>query len=100
MDTYFGNLNEGTHVIADDVKIHSENEATHNQNLIQVLNQCKKVGLTQNAEKCVFKARSIPFFRHVISDQGVKPDPAKMDVIKNMITPMSKHELFEFSRSV
>ena len=26
MDTYFGDLNEGTHVIADNVKIHGEDE--------------------------------------------------------------------------
>ena len=45
MDTYFGDLNEGTHVIADDVKIHGADEATHDQNLIQVLNQCRKIGL-------------------------------------------------------
>ena len=96
MDTYFGDLNVGTHVIADDVKIHGENEVTHDQNLIQVLNQCRKVGLKLNAEECVFKAKSIPFFGHVISDQGVKPDPAKMDMIKNMPTPTSKHELLSF----
>ena len=96
MDIYFGNLNEGTHVIADNMKIHGENEATHDQNLIQVLNQCRKVGLNLNAEKCVFKARSVPFFGHAISDQGVKPDHAKMDVIKNMPTPTSKHELLSF----
>ena len=24
MDTYFGDLNEGTHIIADDVKIHGQ----------------------------------------------------------------------------
>ena len=42
MDTYFGDLNDGTHVIADDVKIHGEDEATHDMYLIQVLNQCKR----------------------------------------------------------
>ena len=35
-------------------------------------------------------------FGHVISDQGVKPDPAKMDAIRNMPTPTSKHELLNF----
>ena len=49
MVTYFGDLNDGTHVIADDVKIHGEDEATHNMNLIQVLNQYRKVGLKLNA---------------------------------------------------
>lgn len=96
MDTYFGDLNEGTHVITDDVKIHGENEAIHNQNLIQVLNQCRKVGLKLNAEKCIFKAKSIPFFSHVISNQAVKPDPKKIDAIKNMPTPTSKHEFLSF----
>ena len=33
MDTYFGDLNEGAHVIADDVKIHGKNEATHDQSM-------------------------------------------------------------------
>ena len=96
MDTYFGNLNKGTHVIADDVKIHGEDKSTHDQHLIQVLNQCRKVGLKLNLDKCIFKSMSIPFFGHVISDQGVKPDPAKMDAIKNMPTPMSKHEILSF----
>ena len=42
MDTYIGDLNEGTHVITDDVKIHGEDESTHDKYLIQVLNQCRK----------------------------------------------------------
>ena len=57
MDIYFGNLNEGTHVIADDVKIYGVDEVTHNKNLIQVLNHCRKVGLKLNAQKCDFKAK-------------------------------------------
>ena len=96
MDTYFGNLNEGTHVITDDVKIHGEDESTHDQHLIQVLNQCRKVGLKLNLDKCIFKSSSIPFFGHVISNQGVKPDPAKMDAIKNIPTPTLKHESLSF----
>ena len=96
MDTYFGNLNGGTHVIVDDVKIHGEDEISHDQNLIQVLNQCRRIRLKLNLDKCIFKSTSIPFFGHVISDQGVKPDPKKMDAIKNMPTPISKHELLSF----
>ena len=93
MDTYFGDLNEDTQVIADDVKMHGLDEATHHKHLIQVLNQCRKIGLKLNAEKCIFKSESIPFFGHIISREGIKPDPKKMDVIKTMTTPMSKLEL-------
>ena len=93
---YFGNLNDGTHVIADDVKIHGEDKISHDQNLIQVLNQCRRVGLKLNLDKCIFKSMSIPFFDHVISDQGVKPDLKKMDAIKKMPTPTSKHKVLRF----
>ena len=78
MDAYFGDLNEGTQVIADNVKIHGPDEATHNKHLIQVLNQCRKAGLKLNAEKCILKATSIPFFGHVISREGIKPDPRRL----------------------
>ena len=44
MDTYFGDLNEGTHVTVDDVKTHGPDEATHNKYLTKVLYQCRKVG--------------------------------------------------------
>ena len=96
MDAYFGDLNEGTQVIADDVKIHGPDEATHDKHLIQVLNQRRKVGLKLNAEKCIFKADSIPFFGHIISRDGIKLDPRKMDAIRTMMTPTSKLELQSF----
>ena len=95
MDAYFGDLNEGTQVIADDVKIHGQDEATHDKHLIQVLNQCRKVSLKLNAEKCIFKATSIPFFGHV-SREGIKPDPKKIEAVKTMMTPTSKLELQSF----
>ena len=62
------------------MKIHGPDEATQNKHLIQVLNQCRKVDLKLNAEKCIFKAESILFFGHVISRDGIKPDPKKMDM--------------------
>ena len=92
MDAYFGDLNEGTHMIADDVKIHGDSESTHDSHLLEVLNQCRKIGLKLNAEKCIFKATLIPFFGHVISTEGVQPVPAKLD----MLTPTSKHEILSF----
>ena len=57
MDTYFGDLNEGTHIIADDVKIHGQDEATHDKHLIQVLNQCRKVSLKTECREVYFQVR-------------------------------------------
>ena len=54
------------------------------------------VGLKLNADKCIFKADLIPFFGHIISRDGIKPDPRKMDAIRMMMTPTSKLELQSF----
>ena len=83
-------------MIADDVKIHGPDEATHDQPFIQVLNQCRKVGLKLNAEKCIFKADSVPFLGHIISRNGIKPDPKKMDAVRTMMMPTSRLELQSF----
>ena len=42
MDTYFGYLNEGTHVITDNVKIHGEDEVTHDMCLTTSLEPVQK----------------------------------------------------------
>ena len=44
----------------------------------------------------MFKSTYIPFFGHVISNEGVKPDPAKLDAIRNMSSPTSKHKILSF----
>ena len=49
-----------------------------------------------NVEKCIFKAESILFFGHVISRDGIKPDPKKMDAIRMMVVPTSELELQSF----
>ena len=100
MDAYFGDLNEGTQVIADDVKNHGPDEATHDKHLIQVLNQCRKVSLKLNAEKSIFKAESIPFFGHVISRDGIKPDPKKNGCNQNNDDANVKIRASKFSWSV
>ena len=47
--------------------------------------------------KSVFsKQILIPFFGHIISRDGIKPDPRKMDAIKTMVTPTLKLELQSF----
>ena len=43
-----------------------------------------------------FKSESISFFSHVISREGIKPDPKKIEAVKTMMTPMSKLELQRF----
>ena len=54
-----------------------------------------KSGLKLNKKKCQIGVKSIVFLRHIISSEGVKVDPAKIEAIK-MQLPNSVNELQRF----
>ena len=49
-----------------------------------------------NPDKCLFGESSVPFYGNVISDQGLKPDPKKVNVIVKMPAPKDKTQLTSF----
>lgn len=44
-------------------------------------------GFTIKAEKCSFAQRQIKYLGHLIDEHGLRPDPAKLDVIRNLPAP-------------
>ena len=96
MDTHFQDINPTTNVIADDVMIHGESDDQHDRHLLQVLNKCREIGLKLNPDKCQFSQKQVQFYGNTISSEGVKPDPAKVDIIIKMPSPKLKVELASF----
>ena len=97
MDLNFKAINDGTHVIADDVLIVGDSSkartGNHDSWLIQVLNKCCEIRLKLNADKCAFKSTQVLFFRHLVTSKGLKPDPKKIDAIVQMPVPQNKAQL-------
>ena len=96
MDLHLDGINETTNIIADDIMIHGESDLQHDKHLLQVLNKCQEIGLKLNPDKCIFGESSVPFYGNVISDQGLKPDPKKVDVIVKTPVPKDKVQLASF----
>jgi hypothetical protein len=46
-----------------------------------------------NKDKCKIGLTEIPYIGHLLSEQGVKPDPSKVDAIINMSGPTNKQDL-------
>ena len=86
--------------IADDLLIFSSTIEEHDRNLLAVLERCKEIGLTLNPKKFKFKCKMVPFFGNVVSDQGILPDPKKIQSIKNWPSPKSSKELQSFLGAV
>ncbi|XP_055604442.1 uncharacterized protein K02A2.6-like [Uranotaenia lowii] len=71
----------------DDVLIGGSNEEEHNRNLTAALKRFQEYGFTIKAEKCSFGSQQIKYLGHLIDRHGLRPDPAKIDVIRNLPPP-------------
>ena len=49
------------------------------------MNKIQNAEVTLNAEKCKFWCDQVKFLSHVISKNGVNPDPAKTAAVKEML---------------
>lgn len=80
----------GVEVDIDDILVWGENREQHDQRLRQVLERCKEINLTLNKEKCMFRSPEVSYIGHIISSEGVRPDPKKIEAITKMPPPEDK----------
>ena len=77
----------------DDIIIWGRNNEEHDYRLFQVLDRIRESGLKMNKSKCVFRVPEVVFLGNLLSKDGVKPDPKKVEAIVNMQVPENKVEL-------
>ena len=82
----------GVYRIADDLLItgqgDTKEEADKDQdaNLVRLLQRCRERNIKLNKAKVDFKCSQVPFIGHLLNNEGVKPDPKKIEAIINMET--------------
>ena len=72
------------------------NEEEHNERLEQTLKRAEQRNLKLNKDKSRIKQKEISYLGHIISEDGIKPDPNKVAAIVDMKSPQSKEELQRF----
>ncbi len=83
----------GVHCIADDILMYgvgdTEEEANkdHDKRLIALLQRCKETGIQLSKAKMKLRQKSVPFYGHLITSEGLKPDPSKVAAIEKMPPP-------------
>ena len=87
---------KGAHVIHDDLVLATETEKEHDKLIDEVLSIIDASGLTLNPKKCHFKKPQIPFWGMMIGQDGVSPDPAKVEALKEATAPKDKAETMSF----
>ena len=88
----FGDI-QGVHVIADDLIIAARDDQEHDDILHRVLTRARDKGVKFNSEKVQFKIGQVEYMGNLVSSDGLKPDPKKIEAIKNMPKPTDVNSL-------
>ena len=71
----------------DDILIYGANKQQHDERLEEVLSRLKTAGVTLNEAECEFGVSSVTYVGHLVSKDGIKPDPNKVLAIGELATP-------------
>src|SRR5947209_3403852 len=74
-------------VYIDDVIIYSKTEEEHLDHIDKFLNIIEEKGFKVKAKKCQLFKTKLNFLGHIISRQGIQPDPDKVKAIDAILPP-------------
>ena len=80
----------------DDIIIFSDNGLDHLEHLKIVFHRLKEAGLKMEHSKCDFFKSEIHYLGHLISADGIRLLPNKLDSIKHMPVPKDTKEIKQF----
>ena len=83
-------------VYVDDIIIYSEDNEDHIMHLTRVLEALNKVNLKLSLEKSKFFQKEVKFLGHLVSEEGIKPDPKKVEAVRDFPVPINLKELRGF----
>ena len=83
------------HVIADDIMICGNGKTladamkSHDETMDAFLNRYLDMNIVLSPDKFVYKTQKIPFMGHILTEQGILPDPEKVQAIEDIPYPES-----------
>jgi transposase InsO family protein/translation initiation factor IF-1 len=83
-------------VYLDDILIFSKTPEEHLEHVAKVLEVLRDNQLYVGLDKCAFGLSEIDFLGHVVSADGIKPDPKKVAAVTEWPTPTSVREVRGF----
>ena len=83
-------------VFIDDILVYSHNECDHAEHLIIVLQTLKDHELYAKFSKCEFWLNVISFLGHIVSSEGIKIDPQKIEAMRKLPRPTTPTDIQRF----
>jgi hypothetical protein len=89
-------MDECVIVYIDDILIYSRSELDHVRDLKRVLEKLRENKLYVNAEKNEFALRELEFLGQVLAGDGIRPDPKKIQAIREWDAPRTQKGVRSF----
>lgn len=77
----------------DDLPAHSARREDHPEHLRQIFLRCRRYNIRLNPHKCIFCVDSSRLLGFVVSKDGIRLDPLKVEAIINLPSPSSLYQL-------
>ncbi len=91
-----GLQNKNCLVYIDDILIFSPTFEQHLNDIAEVLTKLKEHNLKLKPKKCSFGRKQLAYLGHLISKEGVRPDPAKIEAVQKLSAPDNLESLQTF----
>ena len=83
-------------IYLDDILVFGKTGEQHNERLRLIFEKIRKAGIKLGPKKCKILRKEVTYLGHVISAEGVKTDPVKVEAIRNWPLPSTVGELKSF----
>jgi hypothetical protein len=93
---FIGERDKFVVIYLDDLTIFSNSDAKHLVHLKQTFEKCKKFGLSLNPKKSHFAMQEGKLLGHIVSKDGIKVDPKKIEAIDTINIPRNKKKIQSF----
>ena len=83
-------------VFMDDILIFSQTLEEHEMIFNEVMRRLRKANLCVQSEKCEILKDKVCYLGHIISEQGIHPNPEKVSAVKNFPKPRNVKNIRQF----
>lgn len=83
-------------VYLDDIVIYASSLQEHEIKFRKLVRVLRQANLRLQPDKCEFLRPEVNYLGHIIGEDGVKPDPKKIDAVKNFPIPKNPKNIKQF----
>ncbi|KAL7299069.1 hypothetical protein TKK_0008161 [Trichogramma kaykai] len=80
-------------IYMDNIVVYASSLSEHREKMNKLFGRLRTANLTVRSDKCFFLRKKVTFLGHIISEEGVRPDPGKVVTVTRFPRPKTKKNM-------